>query len=388
MRILMINVTCGSGSTGRICTDLADALEKQGHEVKIAYGRNAVPEKDQKYAIRIGNDLDVNLHGVKARLLDGMGLGSQKVTERFVDWVKEFNPDVIHLHNIHGYYLNVEVLFQYLKQCGKKVIWTLHDCWAFTGHCAYFDYVGCDKWKSQCHHCNQKTEYPSRIGIDCSKRNYTFKKELFTGIKDFTLVTPSQWLADLVKESFLKEYPVQVIHNGINTMVFQPTASDIKQRYHITSEKKVVLGVASVWDKRKGLADLIQLSELLDEHYKMVLIGLNPQQLEQLPSQIIGIQRTENVQELVAWYSAAEVLVNPTYEDNYPTTNLEAIACGTPVISYDTGGSGESATIYGCTTSDKTPESILKALKQGFVKKEVDLSSEKMLSQYLTLLTK
>ena len=231
MKVLMINVVCGIRSTGRICTDLATALETQGHEVKIAYGRENVPEQFRKYAVRIGSDLDVKLHGVKARLLDGAGFGSKKVTKQFIEWIKEYDPDVIHLHNIHGYYINVEVLFKYLKTCGKKIIWTLHDCWSFTGHCVYFDYVGCDKWKTGCSDCPQKKEYPARVGPDMSKSNYSVKKNLFTGILNMTLVTPSQWLANLIHDSYMKEYPVKVIYNGVDTEIFKPSVSSVKEKY-------------------------------------------------------------------------------------------------------------------------------------------------------------
>ena len=352
MKVLMINVVCGIRSTGRICTDLATALEAQGHEVKIAYGRENVPEQFQKYAVRIGTDLDVKLHGVKARLLDGAGFGSKRATEKFIEWVKEYDPDVIHLHNIHGYYINVEVLFNYLKKCGKKIIWTLHDCWAFTGHCVYFDYVGCNKWKSVCEHCPQKSEYPARIGPDMSRKNYAKKRELFTGIPNMTLVTPSQWLADLVSESYLSEYAVRVIHNGVDTEVFKPTQNNVHEKYNCVG-KKIILGVAAVWDRRKGLDTFIELADKLDDSYQIVLVGLTKEQSEKLPRNIIGIERTNSVQELAELYTAAYVFVNPTLEDNYPTTNLEAIACGTPVITYDTGGSGESAKLYGVVTARK-----------------------------------
>ncbi|MSU05586.1 glycosyltransferase [Spirochaetales bacterium NM-380-WT-3C1] len=387
MKILMINVSCGTGSTGRICTDLADALEKNGHIVKIAYGRDAVAQRHQKYAVRIGNDFDVYSHVLQARLFDRMGFGSKRVTEKFIEWVKEYDPDVIHLHNIHGYYINIEVLFNYLKTCGKRIIWTLHDCWAFTGHCAFFDYVGCNKWKTGCEHCSQKTEYPARVGIDGSKRNYGVKKELFSGVHNLTIVTPSEWLAKLLKESFLAEYPVKVIKNGINTSIFKNTKSNIKERFGISEDKKIVLGVASVWDSRKGLEDFLKLSKLLDDKYKIVLIGLNKKQIEKLPNNILGIERTENIQELVAWYSVADVFVNPTYEDNYPTTNLESIACGTPVITYDTGGSGESAKIYGNIIKKKDVNSLYKTLvdTQTIIRKDCNLDYRFALEQYLVL---
>lgn len=358
----MINVVCGIRSTGRICTDLATALEEQGHEVKIAYGRENVPEQFRKYAVKIGSNFDVGFHVVKARLLDGMGLGSKSVTKKFIKWIKEYNPDVIHLHNLHGYYINIEVLFEYLKTCGKKIIWTLHDCWAFTGHCVYFDYVGCDKWKTGCKYCPQKAEYPTRIGPDMSKRNYKKKKRIFTGVESMTLITPSYWLANLIKQSYMKEYPTMVIYNGVDTEVFRPTYSNIKHKYGC-QDKKMILGVAAVWDKRKGLNAFVRLAKQLNSSYQVVLVGLNKKQIKRLPQNIIGIERTSNVHELAEIYSAAEVFINPTLEDNYPTTNIEAIACGTPVITYKTGGSPESAKMFGVSVPKNNVNALMEAIK-------------------------
>lgn len=361
MKVLMINVVCGIRSTGRICTDLATELEKQGHEVKIAYGREQVPQQFQKYAVRIGSDFDVKFHGLKARLLDAAGFGSKRATEKFIKWVREYDPDVIHLHNIHGYYINVEVLFKYLKTCGKKIIWTLHDCWSFTGHCVYFDYVNCSKWKTGCENCPQKTEYPSRIGPDMSKQNYILKKKLFTGIKNMVLVTPSQWLAELISESYMKKYSITVIHNGIDTQSFKPMVSNVKERYGC-QDKKIILGVAAVWDKRKGLSSFIELAKRLDSSYQIILVGMSRSQIKKMPPNITGIERTNSVEELAELYTAADVFVNPTLEDNYPTTNIEAIACGTPVITYKTGGSPESAKMYGVSVQRKNIAGLVKAI--------------------------
>lgn len=361
MRILMINSVCGIRSTGRICTDLATALEAQGNDVKIAYGRENVPEQFQKYAVRIGSDLDVKVHGMKARLLDGAGFGSKHATEKFITWVKQYDPDVIHLHNVHGYYINLEVLFDYLRTCGKKIIWTLHDCWAFTGHCAYFDYIGCDKWKDRCKNCPQKNEYPTCVGLDRSENNYLKKKKFFSAIPNLTIVTPSSWLASLVKQSFLSEYDVEVIHNGIDTDIFKPTDSNLRKKFGIIG-KKIILGVASGWDRRKGLKYFIELCECLPDEFQIVLVGLSKNQINCLPQKIIGIERTNNVQELAALYTMAEVFVNPTLEDNYPTTNLEAMACGTPVITFDTGGSAESAMMYGVSVSKGDINGLIKAI--------------------------
>ncbi len=386
MKILMINVVCGIRSTGRICTDLATVLEKQGHEVKIAYGRESVPKQFQKYAVRIGSNFDVKLHGVKARFFDGVGFGSRKATELFVEWIKSYDPDVIHLHNIHGYYINVEVLFKYLRACEKKIIWTLHDCWSFTGHCVYFDYVQCEKWKTGCFKCPQKKEYPSRFGPDMSKHNYLKKKNIFTGIPNMTLVTPSKWLANLVHESYMMEYDVKVIHNGVDTEVFRPMKSKVKEQYSCAG-KKIILGIAAIWDKRKGLPSFIELSKKLDDVYRIVLVGLSKEQIEKLPKNMIGIEHTDSVKELVELYSAAEIFVNPTLEDNYPTTNIEAIACGTPVVTYETGGSPESARMYGTSVPKRDVHALMRAIESvgTFKPVNVDVNYQTAVQKYIGL---
>ena len=343
MKILFINSFFNHGSTGRICVELAEKYESEGNEVKIAYGRNAiVPDKYRKYAVRIGSDLDVKLHGICTRLFDKHGFASKKATEKFLKWADKFDPDLLWLHNIHGYYINIEMLFKWIKKRPNiQVKWTLHDCWAFTGHCAFFTMAKCDKWKTHCSQCVQKRGYPGSILCDNSFNNFERKMAAFCGVKNMTLITPSNWLADLVKESFLKEYPVEVIYNEIDKNVFKPTPSDFREKYGLT-DKKIVLGVASVWDKRKGQKDFFKLREMLDEHYAIVIVGLTKKQLKNLPKDILGICKTNNAKELAAIYTAADVFVNPTYEDNYPTVNLEAQACGTQVITYDTGGCKET----------------------------------------------
>ena len=339
-RILFINSVC-NGSTGTICKNLYKAAEEAGHTCCIAYGRGDAPEGFN--TIKIGNQLDIYLHVLKARLFDASGFGSKKATKFFVKQIKEFKPDVIHLHNIHGYYVNIEILFNYLKQHPEiKKIWTLHDCWSYTGHCAHYTYKKCNKWKTCCNgKCTNTKEYPQTLFSNI-KSNFNKKKEVFSNVENMILVTPSKWLKDEVGKSYLKGYPIEVINNGVDINVFKPTPSNIKQQYGI-GDKKVILGVSSIWNKMKGLDTFIELSKEIDDQYQLVLIGLNKKQVEQLPCNIIGISRTENVQELVRWYSAAYVFLNPTLEDTYPTTNLEAIACGTPVVTFNTGGSPESA---------------------------------------------
>ena len=339
-RILFINSVC-NGSTGTICKNLYKAAEEAGHTCCIAYGRGDEPEGFN--TIKIGSQLDIYLHVLKARLFDASGFGSKKATKDLIKQIEEFKPDVIHLHNIHGYYVNIEILFHYLKQHPEiKKIWTLHDCWSFTGHCAHYTYRKCNKWQTCCNgNCSNKKEYP-KSWFSNVKSNFKRKKEIFNNVDNMILVTPSKWLKKEVEKSYLKDYLIEVINNGVDTNVFKPTQSNIKQQCGI-EDKKVILGVSSVWNKMKGLDTFIELSKELDNQYQIVLIGLNKKQIEQLPCNIIGISRTENVQELVKWYSAAYVFLNPTLEDTYPTTNLEAIACGTPVVTFNTGGSPESA---------------------------------------------
>ena len=385
MKVLMINSVCGIRSTGRICTDLAKVLEEQGHTVKIAYGREIVPKEFEKYAVRIGTNLDVYFHVLQSRLFDNSGFCSTSATKKFIKWVREYNPDVIHLHNLHGYYINIEVLFKYLKEEFKgKIIWTLHDCWAFTGHCAYFDYVNCSKWKNECCNCPAIKDYP-KSHVDNVKRNFKKKEELFTGLNNLIIVTPSKWLSDEVNKSFLKNYPVQVIHNGIDTNVFKPTKSNIKEKYNIKN-KKIVLGVSSVWDRRKGLEYMVDLSRTLDETYIVVVIGITKKQQKNLPPNMLGILHTNSIKELVEWYSAAEVFVNPTLEDNYPTTNLEAISCGTPVITFDTGGSPESAIVYGTMVEKGDVKAVCNLIMQnGFVNKNYTFPIETMIERYIEI---
>ena len=388
MKILMINSVCGIKSTGRICVDIARKLEKMGNEVKIAYGREYVPEQYEKYAVRIGTEKDVKIHGIKARLFDASGLGSAKSTKKFLEWVEEYDPDIIHLHNIHGYYINIKILFDYIKKSNKKIIWTLHDCWTFTGHCAYFDMVSCDKWKVGCNKCVQKSQYPTSLLFDFSRKNYNLKKNIFCNIENLVIVTPSEWLKKLVKQSILKEYRVNTIYNGVNTAVFRyRKESDIVKVKYGIQNKKVILGVAAVWDQRKGLNEFIKLSRLIDkDKYSIILVGLSKKQINELPDSVIGIERTDSIDELAMVYSAAEVYFNPTFEDNYPTTNLEAISCGTPVITYDTGGSVESAKQYGAVVEKGNVERVYEIIEnKEYAKLSPVVDNTVFINQYIKL---
>lgn len=407
MKYLIINSTAGFGSTGRIAADQCRQLIAEGHECVLAYGR-MITNCDDIPTHRIGSSFNYHLHGIMTRLFDLNGFCSKRATEEFLAWVRTFNPDYIWLHNVHGYYINVEMLFDYLKTCGKPIKWTLHDCWAFTGHCAYFTFTGCNQWMTGCEHCVDLHSYPSCYGFSDVRGNYVRKRTSFTRVPNMSIVVPSKWLGRLVQQSYLQEYPVEVIYNKIDTDIFKVTPSDLRNRCGL-QDKIIVLGVASYWTERKGLLDYYRLAQMLDEHYAMVLVGLSPGQMKELPDRIQGIRpmdspiegtvvyaplhtspcsnardvigihsnhvvtqspdavyqaitghayeeernhggcsrlicmpRTNSPQELAAIYTAADVFINMTYEDNYPTVNLEAQACGTYVITYDTGGCAET----------------------------------------------
>jgi len=337
MKILQINTVYKSGSTGKITKDLNDLIIDDNNESFIAYGRN---EHQDSNCIKIGNKLDMNMHALGTRIFDKHGLYSKKATIDFIKELEKLNLDIIHLHNIHGYYMNYTILFEYLKKINKPVIWTLHDCWSFTGHCSYYEYNECDKWQNECSVCPQLRQYPASFIFDNSKNNFLLKKKLFTNLNNLTIVTPSDWLANEVKKSFLKSFDIKVIHNGINLDIFKPLTSNFREKYKLEN-KFLILGVASVWEERKGFEYFIKLSKLLKNDEKIILVGLNDEQVKLLPSNIIGIKRTENQKELAQIYSGADVFVNPTLEDNFPTTNLESLACGTPIITFKSGGSPE-----------------------------------------------
>lgn len=340
MTLFQINVTANSGSTGRIAEQIGETAQRNGWNSVIAYGRYANLGTSEH--VKICNKQTIYYNVLIARLFDCDGLIAKHSTLQLIKKIQEVRPDIIHLHNIHGYYVNYPMLFSFLKEYKVPIVWTLHDCWSFTGHCSHFDLIGCDKWKTECSHCPQKGEYPKSY-TDFSRRNFRLKKKSFTNCENLTIVPVSYWLDSLVKESFLKEYNTRVIHNGIDVNVFsvKDDVLKIREKYNITS-KYIVLGVASPFGKRKGFSDFLTLSEILSDEYCIVMVGLSHEQKTCLPNNIVGIERTQDVNELASLYSSADVFVNLTYEDNFPTTNLEAMACGTPVITYNTGGSPEA----------------------------------------------
>lgn len=347
-RLLQINpVLRVNTSTGRIMQEIGELAMQNGWESYIAYSRGRDGIKPcRSQLIPVGNRWSVAWHGLETRFFDRHGLASDSATRRFVKQVKELNPDVIHIHNIHGYFLNYKILFDFLAKSGIPVVWTIHDCWLYTGHCYYYSFVGCNKWQTGCHHCSQKREFPASWLFDRSRQNFIDKKEAFTQLAtdQLTIVPVSEWIMGEMRQSFLKEYRFQVIHNGINTDVFTVCDSiRVRTRYGL-GNKHILLGIASIWSREKGWFDFMELAKLLRDDEVIVLVGVKPEAKKQLPANIVGIARTENVGQLAELYSAADAFINPTWQDNYPTVNLEAIACGTPVITYRTGGSIEAVT--------------------------------------------
>jgi glycosyltransferase involved in cell wall biosynthesis len=339
MRVLQINTSINSGSTGRIAEEIGRMLIEKGHQSYMAYGNivnNSISE-----AVKIGNRMDFIFHVLKSRLFDRHGFGSVNATRSFINQIEQINPDLIHLHNIHGYYLNSSILFEYLKKEQKPVVWTFHDCWPFTGHCSHFDFVNCYKWQAECFACPNTHKYPKSLLIDNSRSNFRQKKVLYNGLSTIKLVSPSEWLAGFLRRSFLSGYETKVINNGIDLDKFKPVHDKgLRKKYDL--DKKYIIGVASNWTAKKGLFDFIQLRSLLDMQIDILLVGLKRNQIKSLPEGIKGIFRTERIEEIAALYSGAEVFVNPTYVDNFPSVNIEALACGTPVITYETGGSPET----------------------------------------------
>lgn len=341
MRIVQINGGA-KGSTGKIMMGIAEVARAQGHEVMCASPittTNRDAGEDCGY-YRIGTFNSRRVNVALARITGFNGCFAWFETYKLLKKIDEFKPDIIHLHNLHDSYINLPMLFSYIKKHNVPTVWTLHDCWAFTGQCPHFTIVKCDKWKVGCHNCPQYKEYPASL-YDNTKKMWQHKKKWFTGVKNMTIVTPSRWLARLAQESYLKKYSIQVINNGIDLNVFKPTQSNLRERYEISAEKHIILGVSFAWGYRKGLDCFVEMAEKLGEQYQIVLVGTDDEIDKKLPHNIISIHRTQNQKELAEVYSAADVFVMPTREENYPTVNMEAIACGTPVVTFDTGGSPE-----------------------------------------------
>lgn len=356
-KLLQINpVLRTSTSTGRIMKEIGELAMANGWESYVAYskGRDGLPGSTS-IPVPVGNKASVAWHGLQTRILDRHGLGSVLATKRFIEDIRRIGPDIIHIHNIHGYFLNYRILFDFLSHSGIQVIWTVHDCWLYTGHCYHYMYAGCDRWKTGCGHCPQRGKFPRSLFADRSARNFRDKRDAFCSMPEdrLTIVPVSDWMRSEMSESFLKGYRFQVIHNGIDTDVFSPQPaleSEVRRCYGL-GDSHVILGIASIWSEEKGLNDFVEMAARLDSDEVIVLVGMDWKQLDDVLSRygrtvlgdrMVAVKRTADVHQLAGLYSTADVLVNPTWQDNYPTVNLEAISCGTPVVTYRTGGSIEA----------------------------------------------
>lgn len=333
-KILQIVVEGNTGSTGTIAEQIGELVLQQGWESYIAHGR--YPRTSKSQVIKIENNLGVMLHGLETRLFDRHAFGSRRSTRLFIEKIKEINPDIIHLHHLHGYYINIKILFNYLSEINIPIVWTFHDCWSFTGHCANFDFVGCEKWKTECNHCPQLNEYPASFFVDRSQLNYREKNKLFNSVQEMIIISVSKWLDGLVSQSFLKSIKHRVIYNGIDVNIFKPGFDNklIRSNYNIGNDF-MILGIANPWGKRKGFNDFIELSKYVNKDEKIVLVGLSDEQIKILPQNIIGIKKTENKQDLVDLYNSSDVFMNLSVEETFGLTTAEALSCGTPAIVYN-----------------------------------------------------
>lgn len=364
-KLIQINTVCNT-STGKLMGDIQRKANELGYETLSIVGRRKVFQDIR--CEKIGNGVSFWIHVIINTVFDRQGYGSYFLTKKIVSRLRKENPDIIHLHNLHGYYINLPILFDFLsKEFKGKIFWTFHDCWPVTGHCAYFTAVGCEKWKNGCNKCPKKTEYPISLFLDASGKNYEDKRKMFNSLDNLTIITPSEWLAEIVKESYLNRYPVRVVNNGIDLKKFsyRKPQNEIFIKYGINKEKKTILGVASIWDARKGMKDFLLLAKSLSAEYQVLLVGLSQKQIQGLPENIVGVRRTDNQEELAMIYSLAQVFMNPSLEESFSLVTVEAIACGTPVIVLDTSAVKELVCDdNGIVLSRHEPEDYMKAIRK------------------------
>ena len=333
LKLLQINVTANRGSTGTIVESIGEIAISRGWESFIAYGRSK--NNSQSKTIKIGNRLGIYFHGLISRIFDKHGFGSIIATKKLITQIKKLNPNIIHLHNLHGYYLNIFLLFKFLSRSNIPVVWTFHDFWPITGHCTHFDFSGCNKWETECNRCPQKFQYPSSFLFDNSRKNYSMKRKLFNEINNLTIITLSNWANEIISKSFLANQNRKIIQNGIDLNVFSPRVINNHFIKKNNASRFLILGVSSVWNTRKGFNDFIELSKNLDDNFLIILVGLNRFQIDKLPSNVIGIEKTESQLELSEIYSLSDVYINLSVEETFGLTTVEALACGTPAIVYD-----------------------------------------------------
>jgi len=366
--LLQINTSVNSGSTGRIAEQIGTFVQDHNWNSYIAYGRRN--NNSRSTVVKIGNAADIGFHLAMTRLLDRHGLASKKATINFLKEIIKIKPDIIHLHNIHGYFINYPALFKFLDAENIPVVWTLHDCWPFTGHCSYFSDIRCTKWQTQCQHCPKLSSYPASLWVDRSYENFNQKRQFFEAPHNITMVAVSDWLCEIIKESFLGNMPLRKISNGIDLDTFAPRLdnSEIRSKYGV-KKRYMILGVASVWDRRKGYDDYIRLAGALSDDYDLVLVGLTPKQISYLPNNVTGIKRTEDLNELSALYSSADIVLNLSNQETFGLTTVEGFACGTPGIVYNCTASPELITHQtGLVVEERNIQELTQAIERIILK--------------------
>lgn len=389
MKVVQINATCGVGSTGKICVGISNLLSSRDIENYILYSSKG---NGYRHGIMCSETKYIKFQALKSRIFGNYGFNSKKATKKMIYELERIKPDVVHIHNIHGHDCDLEMLLGYIRDKKIKLVWTFHDCWAFTGYCMYFDMVKCDKWKSECSNCPQRKKYS--WFFDSSNELFLRKRSLLQDM-DLTIVTPSIWLGELAKQSFLNDCDIKVINNGIDINMFKPYMGEFRQKYDI-EDKKIVLGVSFEWEPRKGLDVFVELSKRLSNDYRIVLVGTNDGLDKILPPNIISIHRTNNQKELAEIYTAADLFVLPTREENYPTVNMEALACGTPVLTFRTGGSPEiidetCGAVVDCDDIDAMEREIIRICeenpysKEACIKKAQEFDQNERFKEYVDL---
>lgn len=329
----MINSVSGYGSTGSICVDIAKELELQGHECYIAFGQIS---KGYKKGFKIGTKLENHLHNIGSRLFGKQGYFSKRGTKKLIQFITDYNPDIIHLHNLHGNYLNLEVLFRYLNKVQKPVVWTFHDCWAFTGKCAHYTDVACEKWKTTCTNCPQLHTYPPSLFFDHSKDMHVDKKKWFTSVENLQIITVSNWLKQQVAQSFFKNNAIETIYNWVDHSVFKATVDEtFAATYFLEKDKFTIVLVSAGWFERDNKwKDALKLSALCGSEIQMILIGGVEDKIK-MPQNIIHIPYLNGSTELAKAYSFADVYVHLSSEDTFGKVIAEAMSCGTPAVVYN-----------------------------------------------------
>ena len=359
MRVVQINVACQYGSTGVIVVEIAEYLKQHGHEVYIAYGQGMTDYPD---SYRIGTPLENRLHGIlNTRIWGEEGTGTIRGTKRFIDWLNQIKPDIIHIHNLHSNYLNYKLFFPYLAKKKIPVVWTFMDCWPFTGKCSHFTEIKCEKWKKECHHCPQlRSSGPISWFFDKTQKLYHEKQQWFKMLQYLDIIAISEWQKEEVLKSMACHHPVHMIYLWIDTKKFYEIHDKyVYKRYGLSPQKKILLSVSAQWSNQTTrLNDAIRLAKILPEDYQLVIVGKKTTK-QILPVNLIHIDYIAGSEELSKLYSCALAYVNFSVEDTFGKVMAESQLCGTPAIVFDSTACSEVAGDAGYAVPPHDVEAML-----------------------------